>query len=87
LAERAAHCLGRHLVGWRPVPGGYTNALRPIVACADGTSAFVKGATDRNTATSLRTEYGIYSRVQTPYLPAMLAWEDDGSLLSSFWRT
>jgi aminoglycoside phosphotransferase (APT) family kinase protein len=50
-----------------------------MVTCADGTSVFVKGATDARTATWLRTEYGIYSQVQAPFLPSMRTWEDDGS--------
>jgi aminoglycoside phosphotransferase (APT) family kinase protein len=79
LAERVARCLRQRLLAWRPVTGGYTTALRLMVTCADGTSVFVKGATDALTATWLRTEYGIYSQVQAPFLPTMYAWEDDGS--------
>jgi aminoglycoside phosphotransferase (APT) family kinase protein len=70
LAERVARCLRQRLLAWRPVPGGYTTALRLIVTCADGTSVFVKGATDARTATWLRTEYGIYSQVQAPWTMA-----------------
>jgi hypothetical protein len=66
VAERAAHCLGQRLLGWRPVTGGYTAAVRLIVTCADGTSVFVKGATDVRSATWLRTEYQIYSQVRAP---------------------
>jgi aminoglycoside phosphotransferase (APT) family kinase protein len=79
LAERVARCLRQRLLAWRPVPGGYTTALRLIVTCADGTSVFVKGATDARTATWLRTEYGLYSQVQAPFLPPIRTWEDDGS--------
>jgi hypothetical protein len=79
LAERVARCLRQRLLAWRPVPGGYTTALRLIVTCADGTSVFVKGATDVRTAIWLRTELGIYSQVQAPFLPPMRTWEDDGS--------
>src|SRR5713101_5718689 len=80
LAERVARCLRQRLLSWRPVAGGYTTALRLIVMCADGTSVFVKGATDARTATWLRTEYGLYSQMRAPFLPTMRAWEDDGSL-------
>jgi aminoglycoside phosphotransferase (APT) family kinase protein len=79
LAERVARCLGQRLLAWRPVIGGYTTALRLMVTCTDGTSVFVKGATDVRTATWLRTEYGIYSQVQAPFLPTMHTWEDDGA--------
>jgi hypothetical protein len=79
LAEQVARCLGQRLLAWRPVTGGYTTALRLIITCADGTSVFVKGATDARTATWLRTKYGTYSQVQAPFLPTLHAWEDDGS--------
>ena len=79
LAERVARRLGHRLLAWRPVIGGYSTARRLIVTCADGTSVFVKGSTDARTATWLRTEYGIYSQVQAPFLPTLYAWEDDGS--------
>jgi hypothetical protein len=78
LAERVARCLGQRLLAWWPVTHGYTTALRLIVRCADGTSVFVKGATDTRTATWLRTEYGVYSQVQARFLPTMRAWADDG---------
>src|SRR5919201_1456769 len=78
LAERVARCLRQRLLAWRPVTGGYTTALRLIVTCADGTSVFVKGATDARTATWLRTEYGMYSQVQASFLPPMRACVDDG---------
>ncbi len=79
LAERVAHCLGQPLTAWQPVAGGYTAATRVLVTCADGTSVFVKCATDDLTATWLRTEYCIYSQVQAPFLPIMLAWDDEGA--------
>jgi hypothetical protein len=79
LAERVARCLGQRLLAWRPVTGGYSAARRLIVTCANGTSVFVKGATDARTATWLRLEYGLYAQVQAPFLPTMQAWEDDGS--------
>jgi hypothetical protein len=79
LAARVARRLGQQLLAWRPATRGYTTASRLIVTCADGTSVFVKGATDARTARWLRTEYGVYSQVQARFLPAMRAWADDGS--------
>jgi len=78
LAERVADRLGQRLHAWRPVARGDTNALRLIVTCVDGTSVFVKGATDAHTATWLRTEHRIYSEISAGFLPAMRAWDDDG---------
>src|SRR5437867_941856 len=78
LLERVAHCLGQPLARWRPVAGGYTVATRWLVTCADGSSAFVKGATDALTATWLRLEYSVYTHIQAPFLPTWRAWDDDG---------
>src|SRR2546430_2655757 len=77
LAEGVARCLGQRLLRWRPVSRGYSPALRLIVSCADGTSVFVKAATDTRTAAWLRTEYGVYSQVHGGFLPTMRAWVDD----------
>ena len=79
LAERVVRSLGQRLLAWRPVTRGYTTASRLIVTCADGTSVFVKGATDTRTTAWLRTEYGVYSQVHASFLPTMRAWADDGS--------
>lgn len=79
LAERAARCLNQRATAWRPVSGGYSSAIRIIVTYGDGKTVFVKGAANRLTADWLRIEYGIYSRLQAPFLPVMHAWEDDGS--------
>ena len=78
LVEQVAHCLGQSLASWRPVAGGYTVATRWLVTCADGSSAFVKGATDTLTATWLRLEYSVYAHVHAPFLPTLYAWDDDG---------
>src|SRR5437870_5017777 len=77
LAEGVARCPGQRLLRWRPVSRGYSPALRLIVSCADGTSVFVKAATDTRTAAWLRTEYGVYSQVHGGFLPTMRAWVDD----------
>jgi hypothetical protein len=76
--ERVAHCLGQPLARWQPVTRGYTVATRWLVTCADGSSAFVKGATDALTATWLRMEYSVYTHVQASFLPTLRAWDDDG---------
>ena len=87
LVEQVTHCLGQSLIGWRPVAGGYTVATRWLVTCADGSSVFVKGATNALTATWLRLEYHVYTHVSAPFLPALRAWDDDGVPPCSCWRT
>ncbi len=78
--DRVAHCLGQPLSRWQPVEGGYTMARRWVVTCADGSSAFVKAASDALTAGWLRLEYDVYSHIHAPFLPAFLGWDDDGEL-------
>jgi aminoglycoside phosphotransferase (APT) family kinase protein len=62
----------------RALPGGYSAAGRFVVRWREGGSAFVKAATDADTAAWLRAEYAIYARVRAPFMPALLGWEDDG---------
>ncbi len=65
-------------VRWQAVERGYTSAERWVVGFDDGTSAFVKAASDDMTAERLRAEPLVYSQVEGDYLPQMLAWDDDG---------
>jgi Phosphotransferase enzyme family len=44
---------------------------------ADGRSAFVKGAVDKDTAAWLRAEHKIYASVGGSFLPELVAWIDD----------
>jgi Phosphotransferase enzyme family len=66
--------------GWRPVTrGGYTPTRRWVVTLADGSSAFVKVATDELTASWLRDEHLAYSVLRgAPFMPRYLGWSDDG---------
>ena len=79
MVERVARGLGRSPTAWRPVAGGYSAAARWLVTCADGSSAFVKGATDALTAAWLRMEHRVYAHIRRPFLPALRAWDDDGA--------
>ena len=58
--------------------GGYSAAQRWTVIGADGSSAFVKHALDEMTATWLRQEYRVYASLRAPFMPLLLAWDDDG---------
>jgi len=83
LLRRVSGLMHTPLVRFQPALGGYTSALRGVAAFADGRTAFVKAATSEQTAAWLRTEYAVYrhlNRSGTDFLPAVRAWEDDGSL-------
>ncbi len=92
LAERVARHLGRTVASIRAVPGGYSLARRFVVHWREGGSAFVKGATDADTAAWLRTELAIYRR-RGPFFAELLAWNDEGTapwlaledLSAAFW--
>jgi hypothetical protein len=62
LRERVAAALGADVTGSWPVARGYTHAERWVVRMADGRSAFVKGAVDKDTAAWLRAEHRIYAK-------------------------
>jgi len=76
---RVAARLGRSIAAVRTVQGGYSAAERFVVRWRDGGSAFVKAATDPDTAAWLRAEHAIYARVRAPFIPALLGWDDDGT--------
>ena len=74
---RVARLLGLRPVRWSPVGSGYTTAERWLVAFSDGSSAFVKAATNADTAAWLRTEQRLYAHLAgQDFLPRLLAWDD-----------
>lgn len=75
LADRIARVLGQETRGLEIVDGGCTPALRLRVHLADGSTAFVKAATDGDTATWLRQEHVVYSQVRGDFLPAFLGFD------------
>ena len=78
LAARVADLLKRRPVAWRRTTGGYTTAERWVITFDDGESVFVKSGAGR-VATFLRAEHElVYSRMQAPFLPTLVAWKDDG---------
>jgi hypothetical protein len=93
LAQRVATRLGRTVAATRPIAGGYSAAQRILVSWREGGSAFVKAATDADTAAWLRAEHAMYSRGPAPFMPELIGWEDDGStpwlaiadLSAAFW--
>ena len=79
LERRIEALLRKRLVAWETAAGGYTPAERRVVTFADGSSCFVKAATNAWTAEALRAEYRVYSQVNASFVPRLLAWEDDAS--------
>ena len=59
--------------------GGYTLMERWLVELSDGAIAFAKLAVDEPTAGFLRDEHYVYARVEAPYMPRLLGWDDDGA--------
>lgn len=80
IAARVARLLRQHPVAWRSVAGGYSDAGRWIVSVADGRTFFVKAGTLANATSQLRNEHErVYSKIQAPFLPRVIGWEDDGA--------
>jgi hypothetical protein len=69
-------------VAWgRVTTAGYTPAERWVVTLDGGQMAFVKVATDEQTASWLRDEHLVYAVLGgAPFLPGYLGWYDDGEL-------
>ena len=63
---------------WDFVQKGYTEAGRYVMRMEDGSSVFVKAATDEDTARWLRNEYRVYAHLKADFLTQFLVWDDDG---------
>jgi hypothetical protein len=72
--------LGKRPLRRRRVAGGYTPAERSVVSLDDGSSCFVKAATDNGTAAALRKEYAVYSQIDASFMAEVIGWDDDGSM-------
>jgi hypothetical protein len=77
---RALKKLRAEPVAWgRVTTAGYTPADRWVVTLDGGQTAFVKVATDEETASWLRDEHLVYAVLGgAPFLPGYLGWYDDG---------
>src|SRR5688500_10935351 len=71
IARQVAAITGAKVTGSRPVDGGYTVALRWVVQLENGTSAFVKYATDDDTAGWLRDELRAYRAIAADFMPRL----------------
>ena len=74
--ERVERLVGRPCVGWKRVDRGYTVAERWVAELENGTSVFVKKATDADTDGWLRAEYRAYEALEGDFLPRMIGWDD-----------
>lgn len=75
--ERAAEALRSAAVNWEEPPFGLSAAERHLVVFENGSRAFVKGATDAQTADWLRTEHQLLGQVGGRFGPEVVAWIDD----------
>lgn len=78
--QRTAEAAQKPLLRLEPIQGGgYTPALRLLATFADGSTAFVKAATNPMLADWLRQEYHIYRHLSGDFMPRCLGWHDDGT--------
>ena len=77
LLGRVEAAAGKKVSSMTPVDGGYTQAVRRIVAFSDGGTAFLKGATDERTSRWLIAEANVYQQVNAGFLPDLLAVDLD----------
>jgi Phosphotransferase enzyme family len=75
MEQRLRRLLGSAVVASWPVDRGYTSALRRVVGLADGRTAFVKVATSPEIDGWLHDEWRVYSKLEAPFLPAVLGWD------------
>src|SRR5256885_805169 len=74
--ERLHRLLGSPVAASRAVRGGYTPALRWLVALADGRHVFVKQAVEETVFPRLRREHYIYQHLSGTWCPELLGFDD-----------
>jgi hypothetical protein len=76
--ERLSRLLGTEVRALTRVQSsGYTVAYHGIAELADGSTAFVKAATEPVTAGFIRDEQRVLGALSGPFVPAVLAMDDD----------
>jgi hypothetical protein len=74
---RAERVLGLEAESWAEVVSrGYSRNEHWTIACADGTRAFLKLASIDPSPRWLREEVEVYAKLEGPFMPAFLGWED-----------
>lgn len=76
ISRRVEAILDSRVVESKPVARGYTPAMRFVVRTADGRSAFVKAASNDDTARWLLAERRVYERIRGDFLPRMLGFDE-----------
>lgn len=75
--ERVKALMTSAPVDWREMRRGHTAAETWVMRFEDGRSAFVKHATDEQTATWLKSERSVYEFVQKDFLPELIGWDGE----------
>lgn len=75
--ERVAAVVGARPIAWRRPDGGYTAAERWVTELDDGSSCFVKIATEPTTQGMIPAETTFYRACQERFAPQLIGWEDD----------
>jgi hypothetical protein len=73
--ERIEKLMASPPVEWRTLRKGHTAAETWVMAFESGKSAFVKHATDNQTASWLKSERAVYEAVRGDFLPDLLGWD------------
>jgi hypothetical protein len=69
--------VGARIVVWSPREGGLTFASTGVATLEDGTTVFVKAATDEKTSDELRREIAFLGAVEASFLPRCIGAIDD----------
>jgi len=78
IVARVDRMLHRKTTSWTQIKGGYTPAERWL-ARGNSSAVFVKCGVTPGTADLLRREFRAYESIRGEFMPALVAWDDDGS--------
>lgn len=73
---RVEKITGAKPTSWRHIDRGYTVAERWVMLLDNGTSVFMKVATNENTIGWLRDEAKVYGSIHGDFLPKFIGWDD-----------
>jgi Phosphotransferase enzyme family len=77
MIERLTRLLGTEVRGLtRVASSGYSVAYHGVAELADGTTAFMKAATEPVTAEFILDEQRVFAALSGPFMPALLAMDD-----------
>ncbi len=80
--KKVEYLTGSEPVSWRPAKGGYSVAERWVAKLQNGSSVFIKAATDEDTKSWLKAEDKVYENIKGDFMPQFIGYDEASSILA-----